>query len=280
MSKVLHWVVTIGLCYLTLLLLAWALQGCMIHMPRSNMVATPADAALGYEEVWLETEDGETLHSWFLPSPEERAVLLFFHGNAGNISYRLDSLEIFHELGLSVLIVSYRGYGESSGRPSESGLYKDGRAAYRHLVEERGVAPERLISFGRSLGAAVAANVAAEQEVGALWLESAFTSVPDIGSDLYPFLPVRLLTRYRYDSREALDSVTAPVLVIHSPDDEIIPYEHGRALYEAASEPKQFLEIQGSHNAGFMRSREHYKAGLDEFLTDVVNFPATGSAHW
>lgn len=267
MDKLIHWLITLGLGYLALLVLVWALQGCMVHLPQSRLVATPAEAGLDYEEVRLDTDDGETLHGWFLPAPRERAVVLFFHGNAGNISHRLESLEIFHELGLSVLIVDYRGYGESSGRPSEQGLYRDARAAYRYLIDERDVAPQRVIAFGRSLGAAVAAKLASEREVGALWLESAFTSVPDIGSDLYPFLPVRWLSRYRYDSLKALESVEAPVLVVHSPDDDIIPYEHGRALFEAASEPKQFLKIEGSHNAGFMRSRGHYKAGLEQFLT-------------
>lgn len=269
MGRLLNAVVTIGLCYLTLLVLTWSMQGCMIHMPQSNLVASPADIGLGYEEVWLETRDEQRLHSWFVPARDERAVLLFFHGNAGNISHRLESLRIFHQLGLSVLIVDYRGYGQSSGRPSESGLYEDADTAYRYLTEERGLNPERLIVFGRSLGASVAAQLASGTTPGALILESGFTSVPDIGSDLYPFLPVRWLTRYRYDAVSALESVTAPVLVIHSPDDEIIPVGHGRALYRAASEPKTFLEIEGRHNTGFMQSEELYRQGLADFLDSL-----------
>lgn len=266
MHKLMNWLLTLGLCYLTLLLLVWLLQGCMIHIPDSRLVASPGEVGLAYENLQLKTSDGEQLHGWFLPHQEPRAVLLFFHGNAGNISHRLESLEIFHQLKLSTLIIDYRGYGKSSGRPTESGLYDDARTAYRHLVQDKGVPPERIIAFGRSLGAAVAARLASEQPVGALWLESGFTSIPDIGAEIYPFLPVRLLTRYRYDTKKALASVQAPVLVIHSREDETIPFSHGQALYRAAPEPREFLQIRGGHNDGFMRSEVIYRAGLEAFL--------------
>ncbi|WP_111641771.1 alpha/beta hydrolase [Marinimicrobium alkaliphilum] len=270
MQRLGRWLLTAGVAYATLVVLVWALQGCMIHIPSRTLAASPAAIGLGYEDVRLETEDGERLHAWYLPAPSARGTLLFFHGNAGNISHRLDSLQIFHDLALNVLIVDYRGYGESSGRPSERGLYRDGQAAFDYLLSERDEAPERLIFFGRSLGAAVAAETARGQPIGGLILESGFTSVPDIGADLYPFLPVRWLTRYRYDARAALAEVEAPVLVVHSPDDEIIPERHGRALYDAASEPKRFLAIRGDHNHGFLRSRETYIPGLDAFLTEVL----------
>jgi len=264
--KLANWLITLGLGYLALLLLVWLLQGCMIHIPDRTLVASPREAGLDYETVRLKTADGEQLHGWFLPHREARATVLFFHGNAGNISHRLESLEIFHQLELNSLIIDYRGYGQSSGRPSESGLYEDARSAYRHLVEDKGVPPQRIIAFGRSLGAAVAARLAADKPVGALWLESGFTSIPDIGAELYPFLPVRLLSRYRYDTQKALASVEAPVLVIHSTEDETIPFSHGRALYRAAPEPKAFVQIRGGHNDGFMRSRDIYLAGLKAFL--------------
>ncbi|UZJ44449.1 alpha/beta hydrolase [Marinimicrobium sp. C6131] len=266
MSKLLHWLAVLGSGYLALLILTWLLQGCMIHFPSRALKATPADAGLGYEELDLTTSDGERLHAWFVPAREARGVLLFFHGNAGNISHRLESLRIFHELGLEVLILDYRGYGRSSGRPSEKGLYRDAEAAYDYLIEERKVPPEQLLVFGRSLGAAVGAHLASQRPVGGLILESGFTSVPDLGAELYPFLPVRLLARYRYDTREALSAVTAPVLVVHSRDDDIIPFSHGRALFEAAAEPRQFLELEGDHNTGFLRSRERYVRGLEQFL--------------
>lgn len=269
MSKLLHWVAVLGSGYLALLILVWLLQGCMIHFPARTMVATPADVGLGYEEVSLDTADGEKLHAWLLPAREKRAVLLFFHGNAGNISHRLESLRIFHELGLEVLILDYRGYGRSSGRPSEEGLYHDAEAAYDYLTQVQGVAPKRLLVFGRSLGAAVAANLASQRPVGGLILESGFTSVPDLGAQLYPFLPVRLLARYHYDTRDALSKVTGPVLIVHSRDDDIIPFSHGQALYEVAGKSRQFLELGGDHNTGFLHSRESYIRGLEQFLQDL-----------
>ncbi|WP_347331426.1 alpha/beta hydrolase [Marinimicrobium locisalis] len=269
MSKLFYWLVVLGSGYLGLLVLTWLLQGCMIHFPAQAMVATPTDVGLEYEELSLKTADGERLHAWFLPARDERGVLLFFHGNAGNISHRLESLRIFHKLGLEVLILDYRGYGRSSGRPSEEGLYRDAEAAYDYLTREQGVSPERLVVFGRSLGAAVAANLASEHPVGGVILESGFISVPELGAELYPFLPVRLLARYRYDTREALQKVNAPVLVVHSRDDDIIPFSHGRALFEAAPEPRQFLELEGDHNTGFLQSRERYVRGLEQFLGEL-----------
>ncbi len=157
----------------------------------------------------------------------------------------------------------------AAGRPSEEGLYRDAEAAFDYLTRERGVPPEHLLVFGRSLGAAVGAHLASRRPVGGLILESGFTSVPDLGAQLYPFLPVRLLARYRYDTQSALSKVTAPVLVIHSADDDIIPFSHGRALFDAAAEPRQFLELEGDHNTGFLRSRERYVRGLEDFLGEL-----------
>lgn len=261
-----RWVFPVVLGYLVLVGAAWSLQGCMIHFPTSSLVADPEDAGLAYQDLTLTTEDDERLNAWFVPAEQARGTLLFFHGNAGNISHRLDSLRIFHQLQLDVLIVDYRGYGRSSGRPTEQGLYRDGQAAWRYLTEERQVDPNDIVLFGRSLGAAVAAHLAARQPVGAVILESGFTSIADLGSDLYPFLPVRLLVRYRYPTAEDLTQVTAPVLVVHSRDDEIIPFSHGEQLYQVASEPKWFLEIEGSHNTGFLDSGETYIQGLQAFL--------------
>jgi len=234
-----------------------------------ELIATPAAAGLAFEEVVLHSSRDILIHGWYLPGPAgrpERATLLFLHGNAGNISHRLDSLKIFNRLGLAVLIIDYQGYGKSGGRPSEANTHADGAAAYRYLVEKRGVAPQRLVLFGRSLGAAVAARLATEQATGALIVESGFTSVPDLGSDLYPWLPVRLLSRLDYDVRASLAKVSCPVLVIHSRDDEIIPFRHGEALFAAARPPREFLAISGGHNDGFLRSGRLYVNGLEGFL--------------
>lgn len=272
MRIVRRWLVPLGLGYVTLMFLVWLLQGCMVHFPRSELIATPADIGLNYEDLTITTVDDERLHGWYLSVPEARGVLLFLHGNAGNISHRLESLEIFRQLNLNVLIVDYRGYGRSSGRPSERGLKRDAEAALDYLLIEKNFKPGQIVAFGRSLGAALAADLGAHHQLAGVILESAFTSVADVGADLYPFLPVRLLVRYQYNTLESLKAVSAPVLVVHSPDDEIIPFAHGRKLYQSASEPRSFLTIQGSHNAGFLRSRDVYMAGLDDFLTRI--FPS------
>lgn len=272
MKSILVALLLFALLYAALVAFLWFRQESMLYLPGipgRQLVATPDAIGLRYEALRIPTSDGEELDAWFVPAREERAVLLFFHGNAGNISHRLDSLRIFHGLGLSVLIFDYRGYGRSTGRPSEPGTHEDARAAWRHVVDERGVPAERLLLFGRSLGGAVAARLAAEQLPRGLILESTFRSVPDLAAELYPFLPVRLLARIEYPVEATLPSVNAPVLVIHSREDEIIPFRHGEALYAAARQPKQLLELRGGHNDAFLLSERRYVEGLDAFLRSL-----------
>lgn len=237
------------------------------NLPSHEIAATPEDIGLSYEPVAIVTEDQVRLDGWFIPEQDARGVLLFFHGNAGNISHRLDSLKIFNDLRLSVFIFDYRGYGRSEGRPSEQGTYREAEAAWHYLTEQRRVPPHDIVLFGRSLGAAVAAQLASRRTPKALILESAFTSVPDLAAELYPFLPARWLARFRYSTEDYLGSVDCPVLIVHGRDDEIIPYPHGAHLFAAAKEPKRFLEIRGSHNEGFLLSGQHYVKGLDAFIT-------------
>jgi len=238
------------------------------NVPGRELTATPAGIGLEYEDVAIETEDGVTLHGWFVGAPSSR-VLLFFHGNAGNISHRLASIRQFHELGLSILIVDYRGYGESEGRTSESGLRRDAEAAWRYLTEVRKVAPDNIVLFGRSLGGSIAAWLAARKEPAALIVESAFTSVPDIAQELHPWLPVRWLTRMEHATREYVRAVNSPVLIIHSRDDEIIPFEHGARIFEAANEPRALLELKGGHNDAFIVDEQRYLPGLRAFLSTL-----------
>jgi uncharacterized protein len=261
-----------ALLYAVLVAFLWWRQESMLFLPgipSRAVLATPADIGLDYEALRLPTADGEELDAWFVPARGERAVLLFFHGNAGNISHRLDSLRIFHGLGLSVLIIDYRGYGQSTGRPTERGTYEDARAAWRYLVEQRNVPADRIVFFGRSLGGAVAARLATEHPPRGLIVESTFRSVPDMAAELYWFLPVRRLARLEFPAEKLLRSVQAPVLVVHSREDEIIPFRHGEALFAAAREPKQLLELRGGHNTGFLRSEREYVAGLEAFLDSL-----------
>ncbi|MFC1902025.1 alpha/beta hydrolase [Chloroflexota bacterium] len=214
------------------------------------------------------TEDKVKLSGWFIPIEGASGVVLFCHGNAGNISHRLESIEIFHRLGLNVFIFDYRGYGRSEGKPSEIGTHRDVEAVWQYLVEERQVSPNRIVVFGRSLGGAVAAWLAHKYTPAILILESSFTSVPDIAGKLYPYLPVRLLSRFKYNTAEYLDEVDAPVLIVHSREDETMPFSHGKRLFERARGPKEFLEISGTHNEGFITSGKHYEEGLNAFISE------------
>ena len=258
-----------GVAYALLLGAVYLFQPGMLYlpdMPGRALQATPREIGLAYEDVHIDTDDGETLHGWLVPAREPAATVLFFHGNAGNISHRLDTLAIFHQLGLDVLMIDYRGYGESTGRPSEQGTYRDARAAWDYLVRERAVPEQRIVLFGRSLGGAVATWLATQVRPHALVVESTFTSVPERAAELFPWLPARLLSRFRYDSLQRIAEVQTPVLVIHSPDDEVVPFHHGQALYRAAASPKAFARIRGDHNGGFLLSRERYMAQWRRFL--------------
>ncbi len=255
--------------YLGLSLFLYFYQHRLVYLPdypSRKVAATPADIGLEFESVTLDASDGVRLDGWFLPHKEARATLLFFHGNAGNISHRLDSLALFHQLGLAVLIVDYRGYGRSGGEPSEAGFYRDAEAAWQHLTLERRIPPERILLFGRSLGGAVAGYLASQHQAMGVVLESTFTSAPDLASDLYPWLPARWLISFDFDTHARLSAVEMPLMVIHSTQDEIIPFAHGEALYRAAKAPKRLLQLNGDHNQGFAHSSERYLRGLDEFI--------------
>ena len=261
----------LAILYVAITALLFFFQSRLVHLPGSSeLVASPDDIGLEYESVRIEAADGVRIHGWLVPAPgQRRGALLFFHGNAGNISHRLESLRVFHELGLDTLIIDYRGYGQSDGKPSEKGLYADAKAA-RAYLRERGYDDNEIVYFGRSLGGAVAAHLAADTPPAALILESTFTSIPDVAAETYRIFPVRLLARLEYPTLENLKSTRAPVLIIHSPDDELISFHHGERLYEAAREPKRFLEIEGGHNTGFQRSRARYVDTLDNFLGEHV----------
>jgi fermentation-respiration switch protein FrsA (DUF1100 family) len=232
------------------------------------LTVTPADVGLTYQDVSIETTDGVTLHGWFIAGQSSQ-VLLFFHGNAGNISHRLDSIGQFHNLGLSVLIIDYRGYGQSAGRTTEKGIYHDADAAWRYLVENRRIAANDIVIFGRSLGASAASRLASEYQPLALIVESSFTSIPDIAQDLYPWLPARWLSRLSHATRDYVRDVRCPILVIHSRDDEIIPFRHGEAIFASANEPRTLLTIRGTHNDAFLKDERVYIEGLRTFLTGL-----------
>ncbi len=260
----------VALVYILLCAYLYFLQHKFVYFPSATLVSSPTDIQLPYEDVQLESSQGNTIHGWFIPHPEATATLLFFHGNGGNISHRLDSINIFHQLRLSVFIIDYQGYGRSEGKPSETATYDDALSAWRFLTEQKQIAPEMILIFGRSLGAAVAAWLAAQHAPRALILESAFTSVTDMGKMLYPLLPANLLTRYPYDTLGRIQTIRCPILVLHSPDDEIIPFHFGEQLYQSANEPKQFFRMRGGHNDGFLVSGTGYINTLKQFISTHV----------
>ncbi|MEJ2762125.1 MAG: alpha/beta hydrolase, partial [Gammaproteobacteria bacterium] len=249
-----------------------------IYFPDRMLVATPARVSLPYEEVDLQTRDRIRLHGWFIPAPDARLTLLFLHGNAGNISHRLESLQVFHELGVNVFIFDYRGYGGSDGKPSEQGTYRDASAAWHYLTEIRGIPGSRIVLFGRSLGGALAVWLAGRTRPAALILESTFTSVRDMAARFYPYLPVSLLIRVRYPTLDRIGSLHLPILIVHSADDEIIPYACARRLYDAAPGPKVLLTLHGGHNDGFLTSGVLYRQGLADFLRRYAAPCAAGRA--
>jgi fermentation-respiration switch protein FrsA (DUF1100 family) len=246
----------------------------MIFFPLRELDATPADWGMPYEDVSLKTADGIALHGWYIPQPGAERVLLFLHGNAGNISHRGDSIAIFRRLGLAVFIVDYRGYGRSQGIPTEAGLYQDAAAAWHYLVATRGVAAQNIVIFGRSLGGAVAVELASRVQAGGLILESTLSSARDFAQAAFPLLSRLVVVRYSFDSAARLALVHCPVLVLHSPDDEIMPYRLGEKLYQAAHEPKRFVALRGDHNNGFMQSQPQYEQALADFLASLA--PAGG----
>jgi fermentation-respiration switch protein FrsA (DUF1100 family) len=264
-------ILIVAASYGLLVVVVYFMQGRMLYLanvPGRTLTMIPADAGIDYEDVSIETADGVTLHGWFIPGRSSR-VLLFFHGNAGNISHRLDSIRQFQDLGMSVFIIDYRGYGQSEGRTTERGIYRDADAAWRYLVEDRGIIASDIVIFGRSLGASVASRLATQTQPLALVVESSFTSVPDIAQDLYPWLPARWLSRLSHATRDYIQDVQCPVLVVHSRDDEIIPFHHGEEIYSAANERRTLLALSGTHNDAFLRDERTYLEGLRAFLAGL-----------
>ncbi len=267
--------VVVLVVYLVILGLIYFGQSRMVYIPARKIVATPADLGLAYTPLRITTKDGIAIAGWYIPHSPTAKTILFCHGNGGNISYRQNYIAVLHQLGFNLLMFDYRGYGESAGEPSEIGTYYDSEAAWQYLVEEQNIAPKDIIIYGESLGGGIASYLAeqlslAKVPFAGLVLASTFTSIPDRASELFPFLPVHLLANYRYLTLERLPRITAPILVIHSPQDEIIPFHHGQRLYDHANQPKMFLEISGDHNTGFIQSLPVYMAGLRQFRDELI----------
>lgn len=265
-----YWIFAFVLAGVSFFALAYWIIPAFIFHPTKDMEATPSDIGLVYEDVRLLTPDGETIAAWFIPAPDisgpgQGLTLLFFHGNAGNISHRMESIEFFHTLGLAVFIIDYRGFGQSTGKPSVSGTIQDARAAWQWLTEQKGVPASHIVLFGRSLGGGVAAALAGEVAPRGLILESTFTSLYEVGKGIFPLLP-RFVFREEYATLNNLKKSHAPLLVVHSPEDEVINYRMGREIFDSYTGPKTFLQISGSHNEGWISDLAGYEPGVEDFI--------------
>lgn len=251
----------------------------MLYYPDRVLAGTPARLGWRFEDVRLVAEDGARLHGWFVPAEpaparSPRLTVLFLHGNAGNISHRLDKLAILRSLGADVLIVDYRGYGASEGRPGEEGLHRDARAAWRDLTETRGVDPATIVIHGESLGAAVAARLAAETNAGGVVLETAFTSVADAAPFPYRLLPLRWMVRNRHDALASMPRIAVPVLIVHARGDEFFPRRHAERL-AAASRSVTLVTLEGGHNDAFLVSAAAYRDAVAAFFALVAGAATT-----
>ncbi|GAB4157576.1 MAG: alpha/beta hydrolase [Planctomycetota bacterium] len=271
---------SIILIVLLALLLLYIFQGRLIFFPTSSIESNPAEYGMDYEDVSFMSADGTKLTGWYIRAQSPRGWVLFCHGNGGNISHRLGNAEfLVKKMSLNVLLFDYRGYGESEGSPDEQGLYDDTLAAWKWLTTVKSAQPASTVIYGRSLGGGPAAWLAWKESAGALVLESTFSSLAEQAQRTYPFLPVKLLLRYHFDSISRVPYVGEPVMVIHSPQDDVIPFDLGQKLYEAANTPKYFVEISGSHNSGNYLYSQEYFQGWSSFLDRHLKKPSN-SAQW
>jgi len=244
----------------------------LIYFPAKEVLYTPSDIGLAYEEICLRTKDGVGICAWYVPCDGAVCTLLWFHGNAGNIGDRVEHLKVYHDRWrVNQMIVDYRGYGKSEGNLSEEGTYEDGRTGVRYLSSEKGVSPDHLIFFGRSLGSAVAVQMATEYPSAGLILESPFTSIRDMATTHYPLIGHIFPLRIRYDSMAKIGKVHVPLLILHGDRDAVVPFEQGKRLFEAANEPKTFFTIRNAgHNDILSLSEEDYHETVRGFIRDAV----------
>jgi len=250
----------------------------LIYVPGDREVPEPpAHLALRHRPVEFLTADSVRLHAWIVPAAPAAPAdpigrwLLINHGNYGNIGYgeRPEFYAHARDLGLNLFAYDYRGYGRSEGRPAEQGIYADALGAYRFLVDSLQVPPTRIILFGHSLGTGVATELATRVPAAALVLEAPYTSVPDVGQEAYPWMPVRFLAGERYQTIAKIGRVTVPKLIFHSPEDDIVPYAHGQRVFAAAAEPKRFVTVRGGHAGAFREDSATYFGAIRDLLDSL-----------
>jgi fermentation-respiration switch protein FrsA (DUF1100 family) len=238
-----------------------------IFFPAKSLEATPKDAGLSFEDLYISTSDGTRINGWYVPYPGAKTTLLWFHGNAGNMGHRVDQLrDLHHELGVNILMIDYRGYGRSEGQVTEAGTYQDAQAAYDYLVKRVDLDPLGIVAYGQSLGSAVAVDLAMNRRLSGLILEAPFTSIRAMAAFHYPWLPFGGLLSTRYDSLVKIGKVGVPLLILHGDKDEIVPYRQGEILYDAAPSPKRFYTISGAgHNDVYIVGGKEYFHAMRDF---------------
>ena len=272
---------SIGVMTVLILLYALLLVGCekkIIFHPTKFPEGywNPVSLGLKAQDISFQSVDGVNLHGWFVPTPGARATLLWFHGNAGNLSHRLDNIKRLLPLNLNIFIFDYRGYGKSEGEPDENGIYKDSQAAYNMVLELEGVSVNSLFLFGRSLGGICATETALNNPARGLILESTFTSASDMSRKIMPLIPLRWAIRSKLDAINKVNELKLPKLFLHGDRDEVVPFDLGRKLYEGASDPKIFYIIQGAgHNDTYIMGGRDYYNALDGFITETLKIPMT-----
>lgn len=243
-----------------------------IFHPQASFDSTPEEHQLHYRDVYFSSRDGTTLHGWFFPLHEDDPVVLFCHGNAGNISHRLEHVKLLLKRRLQVFLFDYRGFGKSSGSPSEKGIYGDGRAAFDYLVHKEHIPPGHIVLFGRSLGAAVAIDVALDRHPRSIIIESAFTSVKEMARTLFLFHIFSPVIPSNYNNLDKITRVKVPKLIIHGEEDQLVPFHMGRDLFYRAGEPKFFLPISGAgHNDTCIMGGDSYFQAVVSFIRDSEN---------
>jgi len=251
------------------LLSACGIERRMIFYPSATIESTPRQSDLEFEDIFFKTRDGVRLNGWFVPHPNARSTLIWFHGNAGNIGHRVENIKLLHDLvEVNIFIFDYRGYGRSDGRPSEEGTYLDGEAALDLIRKKIGTdAEKKIVLFGRSLGAAIAAEMATRFASQGLILESPFISIAEMARVVFPLLPIGPFLQTYYDVRDKITRIKVPLLVLHGERDEIVPFEHGKTVFDAAPEPKKFFPIAGAtHNDTYTIGGETYFRELKRFI--------------
>lgn len=245
-------------------------QDRLLYFPDDYFFTDPAASDLEFEDFELEVGPESTVTGWVVRTAEDAPWVLHFHGNAGNISHRVDHLKLFHTLGFNGVVFDYRGYGRSKGVPSEAGLVADGKAVVEYLENDLGVDRDKLVYFGESLGGGVAAALSETEPPRALILKSTFTSVPDLAAELYPFLPARRLSRTQFATKDRITEFLFPILVIHGRPDRVVPFEHGQRLFQLANPPKEFFPTNRDHNTSPMAFGPDFRETIKKFVQSAM----------